>query len=246
MFEYTVNAILDTPTWRDAAGLAQHSPFPPSHDDLKKEQQYRSWLRAASKHLRILEAVRGVAEANENSAFPAQFDPLQLPFHPLHCAASQGMTRAGKLLLQRCSGNGNNQVRGCFVLEQREVWVHVGGVFLFFSISGPIHPQFTSSLETCVVVHTDPAGCVRDQEKQRFLSAAAAEALIRERRETTVKTFVPFEGISLQTSPSVLNVHSVMTGYCTLPGFFRWFQSRQSNPSRRAPHETHRRPIVRS
>lgn len=153
MFEYTVNAILDTPTWRDAAGLAQHSPFPPSHDDLKKEQQYRSWLRAVSKHLRILEAVRGVAEANENSAFPAQFDPLQLPFHPIHCAASQGMTRAGKLLLQRCSGNGNNQVRGCFVLEQR-VWVHVGGVFLFFSISGPIHPQFTSTLETCVLLYT--------------------------------------------------------------------------------------------
>eukprot|EP00752_Nemacystus_decipiens_P010788 g9596.t2 len=106
MFDSTVNAILDTPEWRAAAGLPQQSPFVPLNE-LQKDQRYRSWVRAASKHLRILEAVRGVADENGTAD---QDESHRLPFHPVHCAASQGMTGAGKLLLQRYnSGSGTKQ-----------------------------------------------------------------------------------------------------------------------------------------
>eukprot|EP00903_Cladosiphon_okamuranus_P021496 g19762.t1 len=103
MMDNAANAIVDTPEWRAAAGLTKR-PSIPSHD-LQGERQYRSWVRAASKHLKILEVVRGI-ETNEHHQGAGQVvDPPQPPFHALHCAASQGMTGAGKLLLERFSGN---------------------------------------------------------------------------------------------------------------------------------------------
>lgn len=118
MMDSTVFSIVDSPEWRAAAGLPRQS----SSD--REEQQYRSWVRAASKHLRILEVVQSVAEGSGNDESD-QANSHQLPFHPLHCAASQGMTTAAKLLLQRCSGsgNGNKQVRSVwFVPWRRGAW----------------------------------------------------------------------------------------------------------------------------
>lgn len=106
----TANAIVDTPEWRAAAGLPQ--PSSPFYDQ-KEEQLCLSWLRAASKHLKILDAVRGVA-GNENGAECDSSDQ-EVYFHPLHCAASQGLTSAGRTLLRRCIGSGNREVRPvCF------------------------------------------------------------------------------------------------------------------------------------
>lgn len=105
MIDNTASAILDTPEWRAAAGLAQRSSS--SLPGPQAEQLHRSWLRAASKHLRVSEVMHGMAEVNKNDSAD-----LNLPFHPLHCAASQGMITAGKLVLQKLTGSRSKQGAG--------------------------------------------------------------------------------------------------------------------------------------
>lgn len=133
-----VNAITSDQEWRAATGLPRQ-PSSSSHDE-QEEKLPRCWLRAASKHLKILEVVLGVAEVNEKNGAPD--DPRRLPFHPLHCAASQGMTSAGRILLQRYSGTGNKEVRA-FFFRGGEMWVGgmrrlVRSLEAFFRFFGPI------------------------------------------------------------------------------------------------------------
>lgn len=113
----TALGIVDSPEWRAAAGLPQPSQ---TFQDEQQEKRRHSWARAASRHAKLAGVVAGVAE--ENGGGQQHQHPGQpLPFHPLHCAASQGMITAGRLLLQRCSSSNNNQhVSKRFVSDARD------------------------------------------------------------------------------------------------------------------------------
>lgn len=116
---------VDTPEWRAVTGLTtqQQTPSPEFYEE-QQEQRYDSWMRAASRHAKIVALVRGLAsddccascgpnndrfDSEQMSDLKQQQQQQLLPFHPLHCAASQGMTTAGRLLLQWYSSN--NQVK---------------------------------------------------------------------------------------------------------------------------------------
>ncbi|CAN0104547.1 unnamed protein product [Scytosiphon promiscuus] len=85
--------IMDTPQWR-AFIAEQH------------EQQQRSWRRAVSRHAKMIDLVAGLPnDGNESRRhISRQRCQDELPFYPLHCAASQGMVDAGQMILAGCSG----------------------------------------------------------------------------------------------------------------------------------------------
>lgn len=114
MMNDAAHGIVDSPEWRAAAGLPL--PSQPLHDEQQKKRRH-SWARAASRHAKLAGVVAGVADETTYCGVQQahQYYPGQrLPFHPLHCAASQGMISAGRLLLQRCSSNKNQHVSRLF------------------------------------------------------------------------------------------------------------------------------------
>lgn len=118
-----MNVNVDSPEWRAAACLStQQQPPSPGFDEKQQEQRRESWMRAVSRHAKIIALVKNGASGgllhcnNRRSDHDVQQQKGDLQrsdlqqqqqqyFHPLHCAASQGMTTAGRFLLQRYSSN---------------------------------------------------------------------------------------------------------------------------------------------
>lgn len=64
-----------------------------------------------ARHAKITNLVMGLADdgnINLRHNYRQQHEP---PFSPLHCAASQGMVAAGRMVLAGCNSSWNQQVR---------------------------------------------------------------------------------------------------------------------------------------
>lgn len=90
---------IDTPQWRAFIAL-QH------------EQQQQYWRRAVSRHEKMTHLVTGLTyDGNRNLCHSSRRRRQgELPFYPLHCAASQGIVAAGRMILERRSGSWTQQV----------------------------------------------------------------------------------------------------------------------------------------
>lgn len=92
-----VTMIVDTPAWRVMAGVMN-----PLGNHEQEQQRLRGcWLQAAARHANITAKITN----DDNLRGLEQQGP---PLLPLHVAASQGMTDAGRVVLERAR---NHQVR---------------------------------------------------------------------------------------------------------------------------------------
>ncbi|CBN77591.1 expressed unknown protein [Ectocarpus siliculosus] len=103
-----VTMIVDTPVWGVTAGVMN-----PTGTHEQEQQRLRGcWLQAAARHANITAKITNalvirLESSDDNLRGLEQQGP---PFLPLHVAASQGMTDAGRVVLERARNHQSSQL----------------------------------------------------------------------------------------------------------------------------------------
>ncbi|CAM9863680.1 unnamed protein product [Ectocarpus fasciculatus] len=104
-----VTMIVDTPAWGVTAGVMN-----PSGGHEQEQQRLRGcWLQAAAKHANITAKITNggfVASLDSPGGLIRGLKQQGPPFLPLHVAASQGMTDAGRVVLERARSHKSSQL----------------------------------------------------------------------------------------------------------------------------------------
>lgn len=103
-----VAMIVDTPAWGSTAGVMN-----PTGAHEQEQQRLRGWwLQAAARHANITANIANGQVASLESPGGNGREQQVPPFLPLHVAASQGMTDAGRVVLERARNHQVNRYAG--------------------------------------------------------------------------------------------------------------------------------------